>query len=84
VPEEALANATPYLQAFGHTVLAWIWLDIAVKVVEIDPSQSIAPMLGRISAGVFFYHYELPKISAWLSVVAQRDTTCAAMPEAAF
>ena len=27
-PTEALANATPYLQAFGHTVLAWIWLDL--------------------------------------------------------
>ena len=30
VPEEALANATPYLQAFGHTVLAWIWLELAL------------------------------------------------------
>ncbi len=29
VPAEALANATPYLQAFGHLVLAWIWLDVA-------------------------------------------------------
>ena len=29
-PEEALANATPYLQAFGHVVLAWIWLDVAL------------------------------------------------------
>ncbi|NBS96665.1 MAG: acyl-CoA dehydrogenase, partial [Betaproteobacteria bacterium] len=28
VPDEALANATPYLQAFGHVVMAWIWLDI--------------------------------------------------------
>ena len=27
-PEEALANATPYLQAFGHIVLAWMWLDV--------------------------------------------------------
>ena len=24
VPDEALANATPYLQAFGHTLLAWL------------------------------------------------------------
>jgi len=24
-PTEALANAVPYLQAFGHTVLAWMW-----------------------------------------------------------
>ena len=30
VPEEALANATPYLQAFGHVVLAWLWLDVAL------------------------------------------------------
>jgi hypothetical protein len=29
-PEEALANATPYLQAFGHVVLAWLWLDVAM------------------------------------------------------
>ena len=28
-PQEALANAVPYMQAFGHTVLAWIWLDVA-------------------------------------------------------
>ena len=30
MPEEALANATPYLQAFGHVVLAWLWLDVAL------------------------------------------------------
>ena len=30
-PEEALANATPYLQAFGHTVIAWIWLDVGLS-----------------------------------------------------
>ena len=30
MPDEALANATPYLQAFGHMVLAWIWLDVAL------------------------------------------------------
>jgi alkylation response protein AidB-like acyl-CoA dehydrogenase len=28
--EEALANATAYLDAFGHTVLAWILLDVAL------------------------------------------------------
>ncbi|MBL8333520.1 MAG: acyl-CoA dehydrogenase, partial [Rubrivivax sp.] len=30
VPDEALANATPYLQAFGHVVIGWIWLDLAL------------------------------------------------------
>src|SRR6187402_2375589 len=29
---EALANAVPYMQAFGHMVLAWIWLDVALAI----------------------------------------------------
>jgi len=29
-PREALANAVPYMQAFGHTVLAWMWLELAL------------------------------------------------------
>ena len=36
VAEEALANATPYLQAFGHVVLAWIWLDVALATTQRD------------------------------------------------
>jgi butyryl-CoA dehydrogenase len=30
---EALANAVPYMQAFGHVVLAWIWLDVALAAI---------------------------------------------------
>ena len=30
-PERALANATVYLEAFGHVVLAWIWLEQALR-----------------------------------------------------
>ena len=32
----------------------------------------------------FFFHYELPKIGAWLNVVESRDPTCTALPEEAF
>ena len=83
-PQEALANAVPYMQAFGHTVLAWIWLDIALKVLADDASLSIASNVGRISATRYFYHYELPKVAAWLNVVSQRDLTCAQVPIHAF
>jgi alkylation response protein AidB-like acyl-CoA dehydrogenase len=83
-PQEALANAVPYMQAFGHTVLAWVWLDVAVATLNQDATQSIAACAGRISATRYFYHYELPKIGAWLKVVESRDQTCAAMPEDAF
>jgi alkylation response protein AidB-like acyl-CoA dehydrogenase len=67
VPEEALANATPYLQAFGHVVLAWLWLDVALAA-QGSPLQP-----GKMTAMRYFFAYELPKIDAWLGVVASRE-----------
>jgi butyryl-CoA dehydrogenase len=72
-PNEALANAVPYMQAFGHMVIAWIWLDVAIN--------RIADKASNTSAMKYFYHYELPKIMPWLNVVASRDLTCANMGE---
>ena len=78
-PAEALANAVPYLQAFGHTVMAWIWLDV------VQSAQGDAPAaVGRRAAARYFFRYELPKIGAWLQVVSNRDPTCADVPEDAF
>ena len=72
-PQEALANAVPYMQAFGHVVLAWIWLDIATNNISIKAINT--------PSTAYFYHYELPKIGAWLKVVQERDMTCAQMRE---
>jgi butyryl-CoA dehydrogenase len=87
-PEEALANATPYLQAFGHTVLAWVWLDVALcarnaqaGVAQGAPSDLLQ---GKLAACTYFFHYELPRIGAWLKVVETRDATCRSMNEAWF
>jgi len=80
-PTDALANAVPYLQAFGHTVLAWVWLDVALAAYAAPES---AARTGRLAAMRFFFHYELPKIGAWLQVVSSRDQTCAALTEDAF
>ena len=71
VPEEALANATPYLQAFGHVVLAWLWLDVALA--SADP--------GRRAAMRYFFAYELPRIDAWLGVVSRRESVCREMQD---
>ena len=83
-PTEALANAVPYMQAFGHTVLAWIWLDVATAALQGDAEQMQPATIGRLHATRYFYRYELPKIGAWLGVVTSRDATCADMPEDAF
>ena len=81
VPEEALANATPYLQAFGHVVLAWLWLDV-VLAVQATPGHPLAP--GKHAALRYFYAYELPKIDAWLGVVARREALPREMQDAWF
>lgn len=80
-PTDALANAVPYLQAFGHTVLAWIWLDVALTAHAAGQAPA---RTGRLAAMRFFFHYELPKIGAWLQVVSARDATCAELAEDAF
>jgi butyryl-CoA dehydrogenase len=78
-PALALANAVPYMQAFGHAVIAWVWLQVAMASQGEGDAN-----LGRRQACQFFFHYELPKIGAWLNVVNSRDSTCADMPEGAF
>jgi alkylation response protein AidB-like acyl-CoA dehydrogenase len=92
----ALANAVPYLQAFGHLVLAWIWLGLACANRSGVPAGATANNAttggiawdaageGRIRACRYFFHYELPKIHAWLGVVESLDQTCAAMPLESF
>ncbi|TPG26627.1 acyl-CoA dehydrogenase [Variovorax guangxiensis] len=84
-PRDALANAVPYMQAFGHTVLAWIWLDLAHRSLHGGNAAVTDPAtVGRLGAASYFFRYELPKIGAWLRVVETRDPTCAELPEEAF
>ena len=80
VPEEALANATPYLQAFGHVVLAWLWLDVAMAAAH-RPSDFKA---GKLAAMRYFFAYELPRIDAWLGVVSRREPMVREMQDAWF
>ncbi len=81
-PQEALANAVPYMQAFGHVVIAWLWLE--VRLAAEIAGKTDAHTEGVAAATRYFFHYELPHIEAWLKVVADRDMTCAAVAEASF
>ncbi len=84
-PTTALANAVPYMQAFGHGVLAWIWLDVATLALTRPSAGHSGPALaGTLAAMRYFFHYELGKIGAWLAPVQGRDMTCADLPEEAF
>lgn len=78
-PSLALANATIFLDAMGHVVIAWMWLKQAVaahKGQAQDNSNDAAFYSGKIAACNFFFRYELPKIEANLDLVASLDSTC--------
>ena len=88
VPQEALANATPYLQAFGHVVLAWIWLELGLTAAAVAANTTDGDtqdrMAGLAAALRYFHAYELPKVGAWLGVVSSREPVCREMKDAWF
>jgi hypothetical protein len=65
-------------------VLAWVWLDMALATLRTDGEKARPFTVGKLGAARYFFHYELPKIGAWLQVVASRDLTFAELPEQAF
>jgi len=69
-PDQALANATLYLEAAGHIVVAWLWLSQAVAAA----GQSGPFYAGKLAAAHYFYSYELPQVDAQLDLLAAGDT----------
>jgi hypothetical protein len=75
----ALANATIFLDAMGHAVIAWMWLKQAVAATAglADGNSSDSDFYtGKLAATAFFFRYELPKSKASLELVASLDSTC--------
>jgi alkylation response protein AidB-like acyl-CoA dehydrogenase len=70
-PVVAMANSSLYLEAFGHTVIAWMWLDQINAVAD----RTGGYYDGKRCAAGYFFRYELPKVSAHLDLLARMDTT---------
>lgn len=78
--ELALANATPYLDAFGTVTVAWRWLErarvAARRLAELPPEHvDIDFYTGKLAACRYFYRYELPRALATLEMVSTLDDT---------
>ncbi|MEE8344372.1 MAG: acyl-CoA dehydrogenase [Woeseiaceae bacterium] len=74
-----LANATLYLDAFGHTIVAWMWLKqglAATKGLADASARDRAFYEGKQTACRYFFGYELPKVYASLKRVASLDDIC--------
>lgn len=65
-----LDDATLFLKAFGHIVLAWLWLDKAV--IALGQSESDYHR-GKVLACQYFFETELPHCRVWLNVVTSKS-----------
>lgn len=81
-----LANASLYLEAFGHMVVAWIWLEQALKALEKAGAGSHDTDFyrGKLQACAYFFKWELPKTHAQLALLESIDTTTLDMQDAWF
>ncbi|MDO9353144.1 MAG: acyl-CoA dehydrogenase C-terminal domain-containing protein, partial [Solirubrobacteraceae bacterium] len=79
-PELALANASYYLEAAGHIVVAWIWL----RQLLVAGDQSGDFYEGKRQAARYFFAYELPRTGPQLDLLAKLDRTTLDMQDAWF
>ncbi|QIB51003.1 acyl-CoA dehydrogenase [Pseudomonas sp. OIL-1] len=81
---QALANSALYLNAFGHMVIGWRWLEQAIRAQQGLANGSAADRefyQGKLQAARFFLTWEVPSCHQALTVLERRDTTCLDMQD---
>ncbi len=78
--DAAMANSVIYMEAFGHIVIAWIWLE-QLLAAHGQPGDFYD---GKRQAGRFFFRYELPKTAPQLDLLESLDRTTLEMRDSWF
>lgn len=78
--DAALANSAVYLEAFGHLVIAWAWLEQIVAA----HGRTGDFYDGKRYAARYFYTYELPKTGPQLDLLQSLDRTTLEMRDGWF
>ncbi|MCV7225837.1 acyl-CoA dehydrogenase [Mycolicibacterium komossense] len=78
--DAALANSVVYLEAFGHLVIAWIWLEQLCAA----HGKTGDFYDGKRQAAQYFFRYELPKTGPQLDLLERLDHTTLEMRDAWF
>lgn len=80
-PERAMDNASHALSAFGHTVVAWLWLDQAIAALALGDTRA-NQREAKLATCRYFFECELPKTEAQWRLVAEANTAAADVPSA--
>lgn len=78
--DAALANSVAYLEALGHIVVAWMWLE----QLRAAHGQTGDFYDGKRYAARYFFRYELPKTGPALDLLESLDRTTLDMRDAWF
>jgi acyl-CoA dehydrogenase len=85
---KTLANASTYLEAVGHIVVAWMWLEQAIvaaqRLAEGAAGDDANFYQGKLQACRYFFRWELPKVQQQLDLLESIDTTTLDMQDAWF
>ncbi|MGQ7935407.1 acyl-CoA dehydrogenase [Paraburkholderia sp. D1E] len=80
-----LANASVYLEAFGHIVVAWIWLEqsiVAHSALSMDGNKEDDSFYrGKLAAAAYFFRWELPRVTTQLNLLETLDRTALDMQD---
>ncbi len=78
----ALANATAFMEAFGHAVVGWIWFEqtrVAALALARAGTQATshdrAFYAGKIQTGRWYFRWELTRVAPMLDALASLDRT---------
>ncbi|MGN6650174.1 acyl-CoA dehydrogenase [Trinickia sp.] len=75
-----LANAAPYLEAYGHVVVGWLLLDQAIVAEQLmDDTPNSDFYRGKLASCGYHFGWEIPKVESWLAVLDPVETTPLAM-----
>ena len=78
--DAALANSVVYLEAFGHILIAWTWLE----QLRAAHGRTGDFYDGKRQAARYFFTYELPKTAPQLDLLEKLDRTTLDMQPAWF
>ncbi|VXC38900.1 Acyl-CoA dehydrogenase [Burkholderia sp. 8Y] len=87
-PSVTLANASLYLEAFGHVTVAWIWLEQALAacagLAAARTDDDAAFYRGKLAAADYFFRWELPRVGPQFDLLVSLDRTTLDMQDAWF
>jgi butyryl-CoA dehydrogenase len=78
--ELTLANATTYLEAFGHVVVAWVWLGQGIAAA----GRAGDFYAGKRQALRYFFRVELPRTGPQFALLDALDSTALDMTDTWF